>query len=117
MDQDSSPVSHVDLYHKLGKLEGLMQTMTSSMSAFQSAIMDLHGRIDALEKRQSELENKRSSEKGATSALTTLGKDFAIPIAAIFIAWLVGKGQVSQDLRLQDPQHIPGTSQHNTQSR
>ena len=96
MDRDDAPVSHVDLYHKLGKLEGLMQTMTSSMSAFQSAIMDIHGRIDALEKRQSDLENKRSLDRGALSAITGLGRDFAIPIAAIMIAWLVARGEVAE---------------------
>lgn len=115
MDREDAPVSHVDLYHKLGKLEGLMQTMTSSMSAFQSAIMDIHGRIDALEKRQSDLENKRSSDRGALSAITGLGKDFAIPVAAIMITWLVARGEVPET-----PQHehgVPSTHHNSPQAK
>jgi hypothetical protein len=91
MDSNDQSVSHVDLYHKLGKLEGLMETMMASVSTFQLAIKDVHSRIDALEKRQTELENKRSSQNGAMSALAVLGKDFAIPILAVVVTWSVAK--------------------------
>lgn len=91
MDPLETQVSHTDLYHKLGKLEGLMETMMASVSAFQLAIKDIHSRIDALEQRQTNLENKKSSQAGATSALTILGRDFAIPVLAIVITWLVAR--------------------------
>jgi hypothetical protein len=88
VDQDSLQVSHVDLYHKLGRLEALMETMMSSVSTFQGAIKDLHNRIDNLETRQVALEKGRSSDRGASSALVTLAKDFAIPVLALVIAWM-----------------------------
>jgi hypothetical protein len=91
MDPQETPVSHTDLYHKLGKLEGLMETMMASVSAFQLAIKDVHSRIDAIERRQNEIEKTKSSQSGAASALTTLGKDFAIPVFAILITWLIAR--------------------------
>ena len=91
MDQQESTVSHVDLYHKLGKLEGLMETMMASVSSFQLAIKDVHNRIDALERRQNDLEKSKSSQTGASSAVTMIAKDFIIPIFAILITWLVTK--------------------------
>lgn len=94
MDQQEiqvSPVSHTDLYHKLGKLEGLMETMMASVSAFQLAIKDVHSRIDAIERRQNEIEKIKSSQTGATSALSTLGRDFIIPVLAIAITWVVAR--------------------------
>lgn len=102
MDQLEPQVSHTDLYHKLGKLEGLMETMMNSVSAFQVAIKDIHSRIDSLEKRQSELEQKKSSQIGASSALTAVGRDFAIPILAIAITWLVAK-EKPDDRVIQHP--------------
>lgn len=89
--EGTTPVSHTDLYHKLGRLEALMETMMSSVSTFQLAIKDLHARIDNLEMRQNALEKRRSSDYGATHALISLGKDFAIPILAIIVAWLVAR--------------------------
>lgn len=86
-----TPVSHADLYHKLGRLEALMETMMSSVSTFQVAIKDLHSRIDNLETRQNDLEKRRSTQYGATHALVSLGRDFAIPILAIVVAWLVAR--------------------------
>lgn len=83
------PVSHADLYHKLGKLEGLMETMMASVSAFQSAIRDVHSRIDSIEQRQNILENQQSSNRGSTNALTSAAKDFAVPLIAIVATWLV----------------------------
>jgi len=89
MEDRDPPVSHADLYHKLGRLEALMETMMSSVSSFQSAIKDLHSRIDLLENRQLVLEKRRSTDSGAVGALVSLGKDFAIPLLAIAVAWLV----------------------------
>lgn len=103
MDQYEPQVSHTDLYHKLGKLEGLMETMMASVSSFQVAIKDVHSRIDSLEKRQAELEQKKSSQTGASSALTALGRDFAIPILAIAITWLVAREKPSEPTT----HHIP----------
>jgi hypothetical protein len=93
--QEGTPVSHVDLYHKLGRLEALMETMMTSVSTFQVAIKDLHSRIDNLEARQNTLERRRSSDFGATSAIIALVKDFAIPVLAIAVAWLVARDGVS----------------------
>lgn len=91
MDPLEPQVSHTDLYHKLGKLEGLMETMMASVSTFQIAIKDIHSRIDALEKRQTDLENNKATQSGAINVLTTLGRDFAIPVLAIAITWLVAR--------------------------
>jgi D-arabinose 1-dehydrogenase-like Zn-dependent alcohol dehydrogenase len=96
MDQNDYPVSHTDLYHKLGKLEGLIETMMSSFASFQTSIKDLHTRIDAVEARQSMLESRRASEYGGTHALIGLAKDFAIPVMAITVAWLISREKNAQ---------------------
>lgn len=99
MNENEAPVSHVDLYHKLGRMEALLETMMASIGNFQVAIKDLHSRIDSLEARQNALENSTSSSTGATSALTGLARDFAIPALAIAVAWLVAKGQVASTIQ------------------
>lgn len=86
-------VSHVDLYHKLGKLEGLMETMMTSVSAFSGAIKDVHSRIDALETRQSALETKQSASQSSMSTVNSIAKDFAIPLLAVAVTWLVATSQ------------------------
>jgi len=93
MEDRDIQVSHIDLYHKLGKLEGIMESMMTSVSSFQAAVKDIHARIDALEGRQTALENKQSQAKGATGAMGGLVKDFAIPILAITITWLVASNE------------------------
>lgn len=106
MEPIETQVSHTDLYHKLGKLEGLMETMMNSVSTFQIAIKDVHSRIDALEQRQNILEQNKSSSNGAISALTTIGKDFLIPVLAITVAWLVARQEITDNSnmrQLQEP--------------
>lgn len=104
MIDNETPVSHVDLYHKLGRLEALLETMMSSLGNFQVAIKDIHTRIDALETRQNALENSTSSATGAASALTTLAKDFALPFLAVAVTWLIAKEQVGETIK---PRIIP----------
>ena len=71
-----------------------METMMNSVSAFQISIKDIHARIDAMERRQTDLEKNKSSQTGATSALTALVRDFAIPVLAIAVAWLVARNEI-----------------------
>lgn len=91
MSTPDPQVSHVDLYHKLGKVEGILETMMTSIASFQSAVKDIHARIDALEDRQTILEKRQSQDRGANNALTGLAKDFAIPVMAIAITWLISR--------------------------
>ena len=91
--------THADLYHKLGRMEALLETMMSSLSNSQVAIKDIHTRIDGVEARQNTLEKLTSSTSGATSALTGLAKDFAIPIMTIVIAVLVAREQVTDNIK------------------
>lgn len=91
--------THADLYHKLGRMEALLETMMSNLSNSQVAIKDIHTRIDGVEARQNTLEKLSSSTSGATSALTGLAKDFAIPIMTIVIAWLVAREQVADNMK------------------
>jgi hypothetical protein len=91
MDLNEAPVSHADLYHKLGRMEALLETMMASIGNFQIVIKDIHTRIDALEARQNTLENSSSSAVGAKSALTSLLRDYAIPILAVGVTWLVAR--------------------------
>lgn len=93
-------VSHVDLYHKLGKVEGILETMMTSISSFQSAVKDIHARIDAIENRQTILEKRQSQDKGAANALTTAIKDFAIPVLAIAITWMVTRSTPENGVKL-----------------
>lgn len=71
----------------------------SNLSNSQVAIKDIHTRIDGVEARQNTLEKLSSSTSGATSALTGLAKDFAIPIMTIVIAWLVAREQVTDNMK------------------
>ena len=108
MEDKDTQVSHTDLYHKLGRLEALMETMMSSVSSFQSAIKDLHSRIDSLENRQLILEKRRSTDSGAVGALVSLGKDFAIPLLAIAVAWLVTReGSIGNRFRPSNDNYHP----------
>ena len=91
--------THADLYHKLGRMEALLETMMSNLSSSQVAIKDIHTRIDGVEARQNTIERLTSSTSGATSALTGLAKDFAIPIMTIVIAWLVAREQVTDNMK------------------
>ena len=91
--------THADLYHKLGRMEALLETMMSNLSNSQVAIKDIHTRIDGVEARQNTLEKLTSSTSGATSALTGLAKDFAIPIMTIVIAVLVAREQVTDNIK------------------
>lgn len=91
--------THTDLYHKLGRMEALLETMMSSLGNSQVAIKDIHTRIDGVEARQNTLEKLTSSTSGATSALTGLAKDFAIPIMTIIIAVLVAREQVTDNMK------------------
>jgi len=94
MENNEPPVSHVDLYHKLGRMEALLETMMASISAFQGTVKDIHARIDAIEARQNRIENSTSSSKGAAAAVTGLFKDFAIPLLAVSLTWLIARERV-----------------------
>jgi hypothetical protein len=107
-DSTEPQVSHVDLYHKLGKLEGLMETMMASVSTFQGSIRDLHGRIDSLETRQTALERMQSGDRSAVTALTGVVRDFAVPVLAIAVAWFATKDQIdSKNQPKPLPQPVP----------
>jgi hypothetical protein len=84
-------ISPADLYHRLGKLEGLMQGMMGSVDSFGQAIKDIHARIDRVEQRQGILEKSQSQEAGSDSVLRSISKDYVIPIAAIVITWFAAK--------------------------
>ena len=107
MESNESPVSHVDLYHKLGRMEALLETMMASIGTFQGTVKDIHARIDAIEIRQSKIENSTSSSKGATSALTGLVKDFAIPLLAVSLTWLIAREQVKDSQPKALPVPVP----------
>jgi hypothetical protein len=77
-------------------MEALLETMMASIGTFQGTVKDIHARIDAIELRQSKIENSTSSSKGATSALTGLVKDFAIPLLAVSLTWLIAREKVKE---------------------
>lgn len=101
MEDHDNQVSHTDLYHKLGKLEGLIETLMTNISSFQSAIKDVHSRIDALESRQVSMERNFSISKGASNAVATMAKDFAVPIAAILVTWFVATNTLIKDEQIR----------------
>lgn len=110
--EQDKPVSHGDIYHKLGKLEGVMDTMVTTVGSFHAAVRDVHTRIDSLEARQHALESRQFQENGASSALSTLMKDYALPLAAVAVAWFAGRSQApaSPPAHVQ-PQAQPGIIQ------
>ena len=108
MESNEAPVSHVDLYHKLGRMEALLETMMASIGAFQGTVKDIHARIDAVEARQNRIERSTSSSNGAASAVTALVKDFAIPLMAVAVAWLIAREQINnKSIPRPLPQPIP----------
>jgi hypothetical protein len=107
VESNEAPVSHVDLYHKLGRMEALLETMMASISTFQGTVKDIHARIDAIEARQNKIENSTSSSRGATSALTGLAKDFAIPLLAVSLTWLIAREQVKDSHPKPPPLPVP----------
>jgi hypothetical protein len=111
-DSSDTPVSHVDLYHKLGRLEALIETMMTSVNTFQGAIKDLHARIDSLEARQGTLEKRRAIDYGGMAALVALIKDFAIPAMAILVAWMVASSKIEERLPHTEPKPQHSLSQH-----
>lgn len=111
MDSSEAPVSHADLYHKLGRMEALLETMMTSLGNFQITIKDIHTRIDALEARQNTLENSTSSATGAKSALTSLIKDYAIPVLAVAVTWFVAREYPAET---KSPQVLPSQIQQST---
>jgi hypothetical protein len=111
-DSSDTPVSHTDLYHKLGRLEALIETMMASVNTFQGAIKDLHARIDSLEARQGTLEKRRATDYGGLTVLIGLFKDFAIPVAAILVAWMVASNRLEQQLPHNQPPAQRSLSQH-----
>lgn len=121
MDEDfRSPISHSEIYLKLGKLEGLMETMMASVTVFQSSIKDVHTRIDRIEGRQAaveaahtrrlelideveqikrkqeSIELSSASSKGALSAILTGIRDFAVPLLALVVTWMVAVREVEK---------------------
>jgi hypothetical protein len=74
------PVSHVDLYHKLGRLEAMTENVMGAVSSFQVAVRDLHARLDTLEEKQRAMES---------ATISSLFRDFAIPVVAIGLTWYI----------------------------
>lgn len=75
-----------------------METMMTSMSSFQAAMRDIHGRIDAIEARQTLLEQKSSSGNAAQNAIISLGRDLIIPILMIVVTWVAAKSTVNNEV-------------------
>lgn len=111
MEDRDVQVSHIDLYHKLGKLEGIMESMMTSVSSFQAAVKDIHARIDALEDRQTILEKRQSQDKGANNAIAGLFKDFAIPVLAIVITWMVTASESNMNEKINSLENQIKSSQ------
>jgi hypothetical protein len=76
-------------------MEALLETMMASIGTFQSTVKDIHARIDAVEARQNRIERSTSSSNGALSAVTGLIKDFAIPLLAVAVTWLITHEQIN----------------------
>jgi hypothetical protein len=89
--EDKVEVSHVDIYHKLGKLEGLMEVICRSHQEFTQSVKDIHERIDSVEKRIAPIELKQSSNNGSVSILTLLSSMFIGPLLIGIILWHADK--------------------------
>lgn len=88
---DLQRIDQEDLYHRLGKLEGLLIAAQQSILGFQESIRNVHARMDMLEKRQSELETDNAANRGGRTALGDGAKDFLIPIIALIITFYVAR--------------------------
>jgi hypothetical protein len=84
-------VSHVDIYHKLGKLEGLMEVICHSHQEFAQSVKDVHERIDSVEKRIAPIELKQSSNNGSVSIITLFLSMFIGPLLIGLILWHADK--------------------------
>jgi hypothetical protein len=102
--EDKVEVSHVDIYHKLGKLEGLMEVICHSHQEFTQSVKDIHERIDSVEKRIAPIELKQSSNNGSVGILTLLSSMFVGPLLIGLILWHADKAW--------NPDHRPQPSSH-----
>lgn len=84
-------INHEDLYLRLGKLEGLLVAAQQGITGFQDSVRGVHGRMDALEKRQGAIESSEATNRGARTALGDGAKDFLIPIIALIITFYVAR--------------------------
>ena len=102
--EDKVEVSHVDIYHKLGKLEGLMEVICHSHQEFAQSVKDIHERIDSVEKRIAPIELKQSSNNGSVGILTLLSSMFVGPLLIGLILWHADKAW-NPDYRPQPSSH------------
>ena len=89
--QEPSDISHVEIYHKLGKLEALMEVICNSHREFTQSVKDLHQRIDAVEARIAPIEQKQSSNSGSVSTIVLLTSLIVAPIIVGFSIWYLTK--------------------------
>jgi hypothetical protein len=106
--QDPVEERHVysseEIYHKLGKLEGLLLSLGENFKTSQGAMISLTRRLDAIEGRQRELDigqsnhitrdaTKREDRMVSWNVAAFLVGTVAVPLFAIYIVWQGGKAQ------------------------
>lgn len=91
MSSEPSSISHIDIYHKLGKLEGMMENICNSQREFTQSFKDLHQRIDTVEARIGPIEQRQSSNTGSVSTITFIVSMMVAPVLVGFIVWQLTK--------------------------
>jgi hypothetical protein len=84
-----SRVSTADLYHRLGKLEGLIELNSKAHLATQEQLQVMASALSTLQAKQSTLEGAMASHRAVSSAGYEGLKSLVIPIAAIVATYMV----------------------------
>ena len=82
-------VSGADLYHRLGKLEGLIELNSQALLATQNNLQALTSALGTLQNKQSALEGSFGSHKNSTNGIVDIFRSFAVPILAIFVSYSI----------------------------
>ena len=90
-------ISGADLYHRLGKLEGLIELNSQALLATQNNLQALTSALGALQNKQSVLEGSFGSHKSSTNSVVDIVRSFAIPILAIVVSYGVAVRTVTPE--------------------
>jgi hypothetical protein len=88
-------VSSADLYHRLGKLEGLIELNSQALLATQNNLQALTAALGSLQSKQSTLEGSIGSHRSSTSGVVDVFRSFIVPLLAIVVTYGLATRQPS----------------------
>jgi len=105
--EEVSRIDAADLYHRLGKLEGLIELNSKTHLATQEQLQVLASALSTLQAKQSSLEAAMDSNRAVSSAGYEGLKSIVIPIAAIIVTYIVARGTTPPCQNHSNPRIAP----------